>query len=112
MDESCCCCCRLRRRLTAEEEVKYKIKELWPNGIQLTADADTLHEAATTEPNPYGPTYLELVRMQVLTFESCKLSGCDVRSAYCNHSLPFLHKIAYMWLVGCETSCAANSTVS
>ena len=66
--------CRLGRMPTPEEEARHNLKELWPEGVVLTADAASLHAASIQPGNRGRASLLEEVTLQ--TLQAQKLEIC------------------------------------
>lgn len=65
---------RLRRRPTLQDERACPVKELWPEGVLVTASADVLHAAATSSgADGANKTLLE---------EVCSVAGLLSREAH------------------------------
>lgn len=56
---------RLGRLPTLEEEARHNLKELWPEGVVLIADAATLHAAASHPGSQGRASLLEEVKLHV-----------------------------------------------
>ncbi len=65
---------RFGRRLTQQEELNHRVKEVWPEGVVIIADALTLHEASTTVAGSGPHSQLEEVSFKSVFIPNFALS--------------------------------------